>query len=145
MHHELFKSKPIMANSIQKRNLTKNFHHDNIKEDEEEDNEDIVDDVSKFERGMPLETDFVTNSTSLRRRIGSSRMLGKAHILSRSSESLKRSTDDEMHTVKQRKIINNDMLQKRPIRNHKFKKIVFNGTFPIDDPYSSRFDDEDNY
>lgn len=55
-----------------------------------------------------------------------------------------RNHTETIQTDDRRQTLGIDVGQHRFAYGAKFKKIVFNGTFPIDDPYSSRFDQDGN-
>lgn len=135
LHHQLFKSrKPHFDPPPRARQTSKEVRHGDIKEDDEgESAGDCVDDVSTFARNMSTRAaaDFGIAPSALRRRIGAEHPPAQ----SRSSQRTKQppAADDPC---------GRSALQRRPLLGQKFKKIVFNGTFPIDDPYSSRFDDD---
>lgn len=99
---------------------------------------DFVTDVSK-----KCDANAYNTTMNLRRRHTT-----KAPIASKQSTHVG-ARSKKANTIKDESIRRSIENFESKMRKSKFKKIVFNGTFPIDDPYSSRFerhneDDEDN-
>lgn len=133
LHHQLFKSRKSHIDPAPRgRQTSKEFRHGDIHEDDEgESAGDCVDEVSTFARNASTRADFGIPPSALRRRIGAEHPAAQSRISQRTKQPP--AADDHC---------GRSALQRRPLLGQKLKKIVFNGTFPIDDPYSSRFDDD---